>query len=121
MTLQTEYEFALPKGYVDGDGNVHKEGIMRLAAAADEILPQKDPRVHSNAAYLTMILFSRVVTKLGTLEDVSPKTMENLFVEDLAYLQEFYRRINGGDELILKDKCPNCGEEVEVGLTPPGK
>ena len=121
MMLQTEYEFSLPKGFVDVDGNLHKEGNMRLAAAADEILPQKDPRVQSNAAYLTMILFSRVVTKLGTLEDINPNTIENLFVEDLTYLQEFYRRINGGNELVFKDKCPNCGEEVEVGFTPPGE
>ena len=121
MMIQTEHEFALPKGYVDENGSLHKQGTMRLATAADEILPLKDPRVQNNPAYLTIILLSRVITKLGTLEDVNPRIIEGLFVEDLAYLQEFYRRINGGEELMLKRKCPHCGEEVEVGFGPPGE
>ena len=119
--IQTEHEFALPKGYVDENGSLPKQGTMRLATAADEILPLKDPRVQNNPAYLTIILLSRVITKLGTLEDVNPRIIEGLFVEDLAYLQEFYRRINGGEELMLKRKCPHCGEEVEVGFGPPGE
>ena len=79
MTFQTEFEFALPKGYVDGEGNLHKNGIMRLATAADEILPMKDQRVQSNPAYLTVILLSRVITKLGDLQSINTKTIENLF------------------------------------------
>lgn len=98
MPLQTEFDFKLPKGYVDGDGTLHRDGRMRLATAADEILPLKDPRVKSNPSYLTVIVLSRVVTQLGSLEDINPRTIEALFVEDLAYLQDLYRRINGGDE-----------------------
>ena len=98
MNLQTEFDFKLPKGYVDGDGTLHREGRMRLATAADEILPLKDPRVKSNPSYLTVIVLSRVVTQLGSLEDISPRTIEGLFVEDLAFLQDLYRQINGGDE-----------------------
>jgi len=94
MALQTEYSFTLPKGFVDEEGSLHKEGVMRLATAADEILPQRDPRVQSNPAYLTLILLSRVVTKLGNLSSINPNTMENLFLEDLNYLQELYQRIN---------------------------
>ena len=116
MPLQTEYEFSLPKGYVDEDGQLHKKGTLRLATAADEILPLKDPRVHGNPAYLTIILLSRVVTKLGTIDDVNPRIIEGLFVEDAAYLQEFYRRVNGGEQLTLATKCPHCSENVEVNL-----
>lgn len=119
MALQTEYEFTLPKGYIDEEGNVHKTGVMRLATAADEILPQKDPRVQSNPAYLTLILLSRVVTKLGSLSDVNPRVIEELFLEDLTYLQELYQRVNGNGELTLKAKCSNCGEEVKVNFIPP--
>ena len=119
MALQTEYEFTLPKGFIDEEGTLHKKGVMRLATAADEILPQKDPRVHSNPAYLTMILLSRVVFKLGLLNDVNPSIIEGLFLEDLTYLQELYQRINGNGEMILKTKCPNCGEGVEVNFLPP--
>jgi hypothetical protein len=118
MSLQTEYDFVLPKGYVDSSGTLQRHGRMRLATAGDEILPLKDPRVQSNPSYLTVILLARVVVKLGTLDDINPSTIESLFVEDLAYLQELYRRINGGEELMLKAKCPSCGEEVEVGFVP---
>lgn len=118
MALQTEFEFTLPKGFVDEFGNLHKKGIMRLATAKDEILPQKDPRVVSNPSYLSVILLSRVITKLGTLEDVTPVTIENLFVQDLSYLQELYNRIND-DSVVLNTKCPYCNQEHEVRLDSP--
>lgn len=89
MSFQTEYEFMLPKGYVDSDGNLHKQGIMRLATAADEILPQKDPRVQANPSYLVVIVLSRVISKLGDLTNITPKTIEALFSSDLAFLQDF--------------------------------
>ncbi len=92
--IQTEYEFTLPIGYQDEDGNLHREGTMRLATAADEILPLKDPRVQANEAYLIVILLARVVTKLGFLPQVNPKIIEGLYAADLAYLQELYNRVN---------------------------
>lgn len=119
MALQTEYGFTLPKGYVDEEGTLHRAGVMRLATAADKILLQRDPRVQSNAAYLIIILLSRVITKLGDLSDVHPNIIEGFFLEDLNYLQELYQRVNSNGELTLKTKCPHCGEEVEVSLIPP--
>src|SRR5215208_4369042 len=92
--LQTEFTFTLPVGYVDAEGNLHREGVMRMATAFDEIAPLKDPRVQSNPAYLLVILLARVITRLGTLEYLNPKIIEELFAADLAYLQDFYRRIN---------------------------
>ena len=114
--LQTEYPFTLPKGYVDPDGNVHREGVMRLARAEDEILPLKDPRVQSNPAYLLVILLSRVVTRLGQLEDVNPRTIEGLFAADLSYLQELYNRVNGDGAASgsYTTTCPNCEHTFEV-------
>ncbi len=120
MVLQTEYEFSLPKGFVDEEGNLHKKGVMRLATAADEILPMKDPRVQRNPAYLTTIVLSRVVTKLGDLQDVNPGIVEKLFVGDLAYLQEFYQRINGNGNIMIKATCPKCGEKFEQEITASG-
>lgn len=122
--LQTEFEFTLPNGYVDDDGTLHREGVMRLATAADEILPLKDPRVRSNDAYLSIILLARVTEKLGTLDNVNPHVVENLFVSDLAYLQDLYERVNRRGADAVETVCPDCGEEfdVEVGsgasLTP---
>jgi hypothetical protein len=121
MVLQTEYEFNLPRGYVDEDGNLHRTGVMRLATAADEILPMKDPRVQSNPPYLTVILLSRVISKLGSLSEVNPRIIESLFVTDLSYLQEFYRHINENGNSRLKMTCPKCEHEFEQELANPGE
>ena len=94
MSLQTEHPFTLPKGYVDQHGTLHRDGVMRLATARDEIEPLRDGRVQENDAYLTVIVLSRVITELGSLSQVTPKNIEGLFVSDLAYLQDFYRSIN---------------------------
>jgi hypothetical protein len=92
--MQTEFEFTLPKGYLDEDGNVHRKGVMRLSKAIDEIVPLRDPRVKSNPAYATVIILSRVITRLGALDEVTPMIVEGLFACDLNYLQKFYRQIN---------------------------
>ena len=112
--FRTEYEFTLPRGYLDQEGNVHREGVMRLATAADEILPLKDSRVQGNPAYLVVILFSRVILRLGSLQAINPKVIEGLFAADLAYMQEFYNRINGNGTRALKVVCPNCQQRFEV-------
>jgi hypothetical protein len=116
--LVTEIEFELPKGFVDQDGTLHRSGTMRLATAADEIYPLKDPRVQSWPAYLIVILLARVVTRLGTVEEVNPGVIEGLFSEDLAHLQDLYNRVNGVSPHLLTTVCPGCGEahEVEVPL-----
>jgi len=95
--FQTEIEFTLPKGYLDSDGTLHKNGVMRLATAGDEILPLKDPRVQANPAYLTIIVLARVVTRLGELSDVNPRIIEGLYASDLDYLQRLYEGLNSGD------------------------
>lgn len=120
MAFQTEYEFVLPKGFVDEHGSLHKKGVMRLATAADEILPQKDPRVQANAAYLTVILLARVITKLGDLKSISPAMVEGLFASDLAYLQDLYRRINEDGTGMIKATCPKCEHHFEVEPVPFG-
>ena len=112
--LQTEYAFTLPKGYIDKDGNLHRQGVMRLANAKDEIAPLQDPRVQRNQAYLVVILLSRVVTKLGELTDINPNVVENLFSADLAYLQDLYRRINSNGHSRVKLTCPECEGTFEV-------
>lgn len=112
--LQTEFEFTLPQGYADDDGTLHQEGTMRLATAADEIKPLNDPRVKANLSYLTVILLSRVVTRLGTLDDVTPPVIESLFVSDLAYLQDLYERVNARRADTVDAVCPDCGEQFDV-------
>ena len=118
--LQTEYAFTLPKGYIDKDGNLHRQGVMRLANAKDEIAPLQDPRVQRNSAYLVVILLSRVVTKLGELSDVNPGVVENLFSADLAYLQDLYRRVNENGHDRVRTVCPHCEQQFEVELHAPG-
>lgn len=120
-TFPTEFEFVLPRGYVDAAGSVHRDGVMRLATAADEILPLKDSRVQANPAYLVCILLGRVVTRLGSLDAVNPKVIEGLFAGDLAFLQDFYNRINGNGTQTLKVSCPRCQEGFEVEPQHPGE
>jgi hypothetical protein len=119
--LQTEYPFNLPLGYVDAEGNLHRDGVMRLATAFDEIAPLKDPRVHSNSAYLLIILLARVITKLGNLEQINPKVIENLYAADLAYLQDLYRRLNEQGHMLIHTQCPHCEKEFEVELDTMGE
>jgi hypothetical protein len=97
-TFRTEIEFTLPKGFVDETGVLHKKGVMRLATAADEILPLRDPRVQSNPAYLTIIILARVVTSLGSLPQVDTQLVERLFACDLEYLRRLYEEINSAEE-----------------------
>ncbi len=118
--IQTEYPFTLPIGYASDDGTLHRDGTMRLATAADEILPLKDPRVQSNQAYLVVILLSRVVTSLGRLQHINPKVIEDLYAADLAYLQELYNRINRNGKAQVHAECPHCAAEFEVELHSPG-
>ena len=112
MNLQTEYEFVLPRGYVDKDGNLHRDGVMRLANAKDEIVPLNDLRVQRNRAYLIIVLLSRVITRLGDLQEVTANHIENLFAGDLRFLEEMYNRINE-DEAMVQVTCPECGARFE--------
>jgi hypothetical protein len=115
MVLSTECEFVLPRGYVDDEGTLHREGVMRMATAADEILPLKEAVVQKNPAYLTVIVLSRVVTRLGSLKLVTPNTIEKLFAVDVAHLQDVYNELNGGDEVgRIAVTCPTCAHEFEV-------
>lgn len=119
--LQTEYEFTLPRGYVDSDGNLHQKGMMRLATAADEILPTKDQRVQRNPNYLPVIVLSRVISRLGDLQDVNPGVIEKLFIGDLTFLQDLYGKINGNGNASVKVTCPKCGEVFEEETAAPGE
>lgn len=119
--LTTEFPFVLPQGLRDPDGHVHREGTMRLATAFDEIAPLKDPRVRANPGYLIVILLSRVVTRLGEVEFINPKAIENLYAADLAYLQDFYQRINSQGHTRLHVACPHCEGEFEVETAPLGE
>jgi hypothetical protein len=122
--LQTEFEFTLPKGYVETNGNLNREGSMRLATAMDEIAPLRDPRVKANEAYLSVVVLARVITRLGKITDINTNLIENLFTADLAYLQDFYRKINseGDDEgkNQMTVTCPNCQNVFEVETPGPG-
>nr|WP_300129568.1 phage tail assembly protein [uncultured Butyricicoccus sp.] len=114
--METEFEFELPRGYVDANGDIHRRGTMRLATAADEILPLRDQRVQQNSGYLTIILLSRVITRLGTLTTINTRVIENLFTMDLSYLQDLYQRINMAELPTYRVTCPHCNQEIEVPL-----
>lgn len=121
MKVQTEFPFTLPRGYVDAEGTVHRDGVMRLATAFDEVAPMKDPRVQTNPGYLVIILLSRVITRLGEVTHINPKVIESLFSSDLAFLQEFYRRINDSGQSNVGVTCPHCEGRFEVEMSAVGE
>jgi len=121
MTLQNDFPFTLPRGFVDAEGRLHKEGTMRLATAKDEVTPLQDYRVKSNPGYLAVILLARVVTRLGELPQVYPQIIEDLPVADFAYLQALYRRINEHGHNRLSVTCPACEKTFEVEAEPVGE
>lgn len=114
--LQTEFPFTLPKGFADETGTLHKQGVMRLATAADEIMPLRDARVQQNPAYLTVILLSRVVVSLGGLKMITPRVIEELYTSDFAYLQDMYNRINQNGSNAVHVHCPKCDHPFDVEL-----
>ncbi|MGA8016278.1 MAG: hypothetical protein WCB85_10220 [Candidatus Dormiibacterota bacterium] len=114
--LTTEFPFVLPRGYLDRDGTLHREGVIRLATARDEIGPQNDQRVRQNPAYLTVLLLERTVTRLGSLREVDSHVIEGMFASDLAFLQDLYRRINQDGHTEAAVTCPACGHEFTVDV-----
>ncbi|MDB6001196.1 MAG: secreted protein [Rhizobacter sp.] len=121
MSFQSEFPFTLPRGFVDSEGRVHREGVMRLATAKDEVAPLQDYRVKTNPGYLAVILLSRVVTRLGDLPQIYPQVIEDLPVADFAYLQALYRRVNESGENRLTVTCPECEKTFEVEAEPLGE
>ncbi|MEV8003998.1 hypothetical protein AB0P10_15150 [Streptomyces parvus] len=115
--LQTEFAFELPRGYVDDEGQVHRNGTMRLATARDELKPQIDLRVKENPAYLSVVLLAQVITQLGPITDVHTGIVERMYATDVAFLQDFYRRINSEGHTHAAVTCPLCHGSFEVDLS----
>lgn len=111
MELQTIYPFRLPRGYVDAEGTLHREGQMRLATAGDELSALRDPRAKADESRVNALLLSRVVTALGTLEEVTPEVIEGLFVADMSFLQDMYDTINKVEKPQIQVVCPHCGAQ----------
>lgn len=114
--LQTEIEFTLPCGYVDEQGNLHRQGVMRRAMALDEVEPLNDARVRANGAYLTILLLSRVIVRIGRISAVTPAVVERLFATDFVYLQDLYARLNDGEAQMVETQCPSCGTRFLLDL-----
>lgn len=120
-SLETDFRFVLPRGLVDEQGNVHRQGVMRLATAKDELSVQKDIRVQTDSAYATLIMLSRVITRLGKLSSITPELLENLFTRDLAYLREFYNRVNQQGSALIPVQCPKCQSDFQMELALSGE
>ena len=115
--MRTEYAFTLPKGYVDERGQIHRDGVMRLATARDEIEPLRDVEVRQNEAYLGVLLLSRTVVRIGDVQEIGPGVIESLYAADFDHLQRLYERINTDGEAVGAVTCPHCSQPFEVDLT----
>jgi hypothetical protein len=114
--LRTEFPFVLPRGYVDESGTVHRSGVMRLATARDELVPLRDDRVRENPAYLSVVLLARIITRLGTIEDIHAGIVEDLFASDLAFLQDLYKRVNAEGHTRAAVTCPSCQHNFDIDI-----
>lgn len=115
------FRFSLPKGFVDAQGQIHRQGLMRLATARDELVVQRDRRVQSDPVYGVLVMLSRVIIQLGELSDLTPELLEDLFTRDLAYLREFYNRINQQGDVLIPVQCPQCQQQFQVELALSGE
>jgi hypothetical protein len=118
--MQTEYEFTLPRGYIDDTGQIHQQGRMRLALSIDEVVTMSDARVQRNEAYIPIFLLSRVITQLGGITAVTPAMLERMFASDMAYLQDLYIHLNSGEKLMIGTQCPSCRQRFQVQVSPVG-
>jgi hypothetical protein len=116
QALRTEFPFVLPRGYVDESGTVHRNGVMRLATARDELVPLRDDRVRENRAYLSVVLLARVITRIGTIDDIHAGIVEDLFASDLAFLQDLYKRVNAEGHTHAAVTCPSCRHDFDIDL-----
>ncbi|MGH3871863.1 MAG: hypothetical protein ACRDSR_10185 [Pseudonocardiaceae bacterium] len=114
--LRTEFPFVLPRGYVDESGTVHRNGVMRLATARDELVPLRDDRVRENPAYLSVVLLARVITRLGAIDDIHAGMVEDFFASDLAFLQDLYKRVNAEGHTRAAVTCPSCRHDFDIDL-----
>lgn len=117
----TEFDFTLPKGLLDDRGNLHRRGRIRLATAKDELLVQRDRRVQQDTSYEILVMLSQVITQLGSLPAITPEVLENLFSPDLAFLREFYHRINQQGHALIPVQCPECDCQFKAELSPSGE
>jgi hypothetical protein len=115
--MQTEIAFTLPRGYLDANGTVHREGVMRLATARDEIEPLRSAEVRDNQAYLSVLLLARTIVRIGDVTDITPEFVEGLFAADFDHLQRLYERVNSDDDAVGIVSCPACDERFEVDMT----
>lgn len=111
--IATEFSFTLPQGLMDAD-RLHRQGKMRLATAKDELWVQAQPQVQNNPSYGALIMLSRVMTRLGSLTSVTPELLEGLVLRDIAYLREFYNRINQNGQAQIPAHCPHCNTQFRV-------
>jgi hypothetical protein len=119
--IQTEFDFTLPRGLLDAEGNLHRQGVMRLATAKDEIIVQKNRAAEGNKVYAAIAILSQVIIRLGNITEITPDLLENLFSRDLAYLREFYNRINQHGDANIPVQCPQCQANFQVELTLAGE
>ena len=57
--------------------------------------------------------FSRVQGTLGTVDG---SVIENMFASDVAFLQDFYRRINAEGHTRIAVTCPECSHRFTADL-----
>ena len=115
--VKTEYTFELPKGYVDKDGTLHREVVLREITGADQEA-MLNPSLRNNPAKMLTALLARVIIRIGTLEKkkIDTSVTAGMFKSDRDFLISKLKEIDSGPDMEIDVECPDCGRKFKAML-----
>lgn len=108
--------YTLPIGLADPKGALQREVTMRAATALDELEIQAQDAAAINDRFRDLLIFSRVISSIGTITNPTLETLEELYETDFLYLQLAFRELNGVAGNLYTLTCPQCGKKHAVSL-----
>lgn len=108
-----EFEFELPKGFKDKDGNILKKGRLRHPNGLDrEIL---DGVIRKNQGLANTLMLSRCIVDLEGLK-VYDELVRSLSIKDRNYLLSVMKEHKFGANLEVDVECPTCYQTFKASL-----
>jgi len=108
---QREHEVALPVGYSDPAGRIHRRAALRKMRGHEEALLYD---ASLTAGRLVTELLRGCLVRLGALSEIPAEVVSGLYSADRNYLLVELRRFTLGDAMPCSYLCPGCGADVAV-------
>jgi hypothetical protein len=106
-----EYEFDLPVGLTDADGEIHRDAAVRKMRGHEEALLYDQDL---GPGELVSHMIAGTLVRLGTLDRPGPDVAGRMYSADRNYLLLQIRRVTLGDEMTASYTCPACAAEVRT-------